>query len=199
MSLSHMSLSLVREWKLLFYRSVSCATLAWVDELINLQSNPVLTPCAHGVHFAKSSRKTPSRVESSRPFWSIFLAKKKEREEGRREKKKEKKGEKKLFLAPPPTTANCRNHTWHYVTHHPQSLAEPNRRGHRCVHRVMTPSPTVIKGALHARVTRKWEVEMILNLGFWLWVQLELALKIDFCSSMPKILTKKILDPYQKS
>ena len=34
------------------------------------------------------------------------------------------------------------------------------------------------KGALHARVTRKWEVEMILNLGFWLWVQLELALKI---------------------
>ena len=141
MSLSHMSLSLVREWKLLFYRSVSCATLAWVDELINLQSNPVLTPCAHGVHFAKSSRKTPSRVESSRPFWSIFFSEKKGERRGEGEKKKEKKGEKKLFLAPPPTTANCRNHTWHYVTHHPQSLAEPNRRGHRCVHRVMTPSP----------------------------------------------------------
>ena len=25
---------------------------------------------------------------------------------------------------------------------HPQSLAKPNRRGHRCVHRVMTPSLT---------------------------------------------------------
>ena len=56
---------------------------------------------------------------------------------GRREMEGERK---KLFLAPPPTTAKCRNRTWPYVTHHPQSLAKPNRRGHRCVHRVMTPS-----------------------------------------------------------
>ena len=68
---------------------------------------------------------------------------KKREREGRKERKKE-KGRKKLFLSPPPTTANCRNHTWHYVTHHPQSLAKPNRRGHRCVHRVMTPSPMLI-------------------------------------------------------
>ena len=27
------------------------------------------------------------------------------------------------------------------------------------------------KGGLHAHVTRKWEVEMILNPGFWLWVR----------------------------
>ena len=55
------------------------------------------------------------------------------------------------------------------------------------------------KGVLHARVTRKWEVEMILNLGFWLWVQLELALKILFLLIDAKNPYQKILDPYQKS
>ena len=62
-------------------------------------------------------------------------------------------------------------------------------------------SPVLIsgKGALHARVTRKWEVEMILNLGFWLWVQLELALKILFLLIDAKNPYQKILDPYRKS
>ena len=59
------------------------------------------------------------------------------------------------------------------------------------------------KGALHAHVTRKCKVEMILNP----------PLKSSFCSSVPyrkgfflffahrslKILTKRTLDPYQKS
>ena len=62
-----------------------------------------------------------------------------ERGGGRR--KERKRNNKKLFLSPPPTTAKCRNRTWPYVTHHPQNLAKPNRRGHRCVHRVVTPSP----------------------------------------------------------